>query len=231
MWKHAPRKSNRNTANTEDRARMLADDIFKHLYPTGKNTLPEMMREIWHKWLTIGIYTRSAAVDNIAGGAGTYSEVMPMFDALQIAKWFLAWAETDESDEAEITNLKLQKLLYYAQGHYLAKNGTRLFVDELQAWSHGPVVPLVYRYFKQFGSGPLKFAEDEEFSWADIDDHTTQFLIDIWDTYGGIAAWKLRNMTHGERPWADAFDRDQRNVVIATEALKRHFESLENGKG
>ncbi|MFD2419431.1 Panacea domain-containing protein [Amycolatopsis pigmentata] len=65
------------------------------------------------------------------------------YNASTVAKWFVAWAEAD--DEATLSNLKLQKLLYYAQGHYLALTGRPLFDDEIQAWSHGPVVPAVYR--------------------------------------------------------------------------------------
>ncbi len=43
-----------------------------------------------------------------------------MYDALTIAKWFVAFAEANEAD---CSNLKLQKLLYFAQGHYLAASG------------------------------------------------------------------------------------------------------------
>lgn len=46
------------------------------------------------------------------------------YSALTIAKWFVAWAEAEED---ELSNLKLQKLLYYAQGHYLACYGRPLF--------------------------------------------------------------------------------------------------------
>ena len=42
----------------------------------------------------------------------------PPYPALTIAKWFIAWAEAEDE---ELSNLKLQKLLYYAQGHYLAR--------------------------------------------------------------------------------------------------------------
>src|SRR5580693_2299753 len=73
----------------------------------------------------------------------------PPYPALTIAKWFIAWAEAEDE---ELSNLKLQKLLYYAQGHYLAESGRSLFTDQLQAWSHGPVVPQVYYEYKDNGN-------------------------------------------------------------------------------
>ncbi|MBF6211251.1 DUF4065 domain-containing protein [Nocardia puris] len=48
-------------------------------------------------------------------------------------------------------------------------------------------------------------AEDDPFDWDAIDPDTTRFLNKVWNTYGGIAAWKLRNMTHDEPPWQPHF--------------------------
>lgn len=61
--------------------------------------------------------------------------------ATTTAKWFVDWAN---AEDAELSNLKLQKLQYYAQGHHLAVYGQPLFADKIQAWSYGPVVPEVY---------------------------------------------------------------------------------------
>ena len=56
------------------------------------------------------------------------------YPAQTVAKWFIAWAEAEGE---ELSNLKLQKLLYYAQGHFLAERQGLLFSDQIQAWSHG----------------------------------------------------------------------------------------------
>lgn len=143
------------------------------------------------------------------------------YSALAIAKWFVAWGE--EEPEAALSNLKLQKLLYYAQGHHLARHGRPLFDDQVQAWSHGPVVPAVYHEFKRFGSGELGLDESDPFDWDDIDEDTTQFLIGIWEAYGSLAAWRLRNMTHGEAPWSEHFVDGQRSIEIPHEDMRRWF--------
>lgn len=48
----------------------------------------------------------------------------------------------------DLTNMKLNKLLYFAQGHYLQRYGKPLFDNAVEAWDHGPVVPEVYTAYK-----------------------------------------------------------------------------------
>ena len=68
-----------------------------------------------------------------------------------ITNYILSMSEEDVGDG--ISNLKLQKLLYYCQGTYLAIKGTPLFEHPIEAWEHGPVVPEVYHQYKEHGSG------------------------------------------------------------------------------
>ena len=147
------------------------------------------------------------------------------YRALDIAKWFIAWADDEDAD---LSNLKLQKLLYYAQGWHIALTGRQLFTEDLQAWSHGPVVPQVYRAFRDFGTADIRLAnigvaDSDEFSWDQIEPETGEFLVRVWNTYGGYGAWALRNMTHDEAPWRDHFHADERNVVIPSEDLAKYF--------
>ena len=75
-----------------------------------------------------------------------------MNNALDIAKWFLFYNNRvimTDSDADYISNLKLQKLLYYAQGSFLAIKDIPLFDDNLLAWVHGPVVNEVYQEYKK----------------------------------------------------------------------------------
>lgn len=91
----------------------------------------------------------------------------PPYPALTIAKWFVAWAGVNDAD---LSNLKLQKLLYYAQGYHLARLCQPLFLESLQAWAHGPVVESVYHRFKVFGSSDLSLAGEDNFEWGNVDD-------------------------------------------------------------
>lgn len=144
-----------------------------------------------------------------------------MRNALDIAHWLLAWAD---HIGAPISNLKMQKLLYYAQGHHLGSEGKPLFSDNLQAWAHGPVAPEVYHAFKTHGNEPINPDEylGDGFSWDDYRD-VEQHLMGVWDKYGHHEAWSLRERTHREAPWKDAFSTGERNVIISQDDLKAFF--------
>ena len=71
--------------------------------------------------------------------------------AENVAKWFLIRNATEEENGADgISNLKLQKLLYYAQGCTLALKNAPLFDDPIVAWQHGPVVESIYHKYKSY---------------------------------------------------------------------------------
>lgn len=147
-----------------------------------------------------------------------------LYDATDIAKWFVAWAE---DEEANLSNLKLQKLLYYTQGSSLGERGVPVFRDPIVAWSHGPVVVDVYHEYKHFGGQEVTLAEDADFSWDDYDSETEKLLIRVWNTYGAISAWKLRNMTHDEPPWQKHFtDVAFSSPEIPIEDLQDYFSSI-----
>jgi uncharacterized phage-associated protein len=150
------------------------------------------------------------------------SSVEAAYSAKLIAKWFLAWAASEEAGD-DLSNLKLQKLLYYAQGHHLGNLGVPLFREDLQAWSHGPVVPVVYREYRDAGSNPLALSETDSFEWTDVDENATDFLIEVWDRYGGLAPWRLRDMTHSEPPWQETWKQTEWAGVISLELLRSYF--------
>ena len=147
--------------------------------------------------------------------------------ARDISNWLLMWADQAEGEDAGVTNLKLQKLLYYAQGHHLALTAEPLFTDPIQAWAHGPVVPAEYHRLKTYGSGPISLdsAVPDDFDWdsfRDVEDH----LVKIWNTYAKYAAWALREKTHREAPWLEAFESGAHNVEISHTSMRTYFGSL-----
>jgi uncharacterized phage-associated protein len=142
-----------------------------------------------------------------------------MLSAQRIADYFLARVEEEEGEL--ISNLKLQKLLYYSQGFHLALYEDALFPEEIEAWNHGPVVPEIYHKYKAFGSNALPRPED--FDAARYNDEMTGFLEEVYSVYGQFSAWKLRQMTHEEAPWKEAFARNR--GVISHDSLKDFFKT------
>lgn len=146
---------------------------------------------------------------------------MAAHEARKIADWFLAWGE---QNEATMSNLKLQKLLYYAQGHYLGTHGSPLFDDDIEAWAHGPVVRSVYHHLKRYGNNAIDVDEvvGEDFDWDEFRD-VEDDLMRVWNAYGKYEAWALRNRTHREAPWKDTFENDAKYLVIPQDAMREYF--------
>lgn len=145
---------------------------------------------------------------------------MRTYTIQQIANYFLAKADADAGDL--ISNLKLQKLCYYAQGVGTATRGTPMFAEPIEAWLHGPVVPPLYRTYSNFKAEALPAPSNfdiEEFDPAD-----RLILDDVYDFYGQYSAWRLRQMTHDEPPWKDAYAEGNNNV-ISVDALVEYFSS------
>lgn len=142
--------------------------------------------------------------------------VRKTYTASQIAQFFLAITEADDND---LSNLKIQKLCYYAQGLVSAMRRAPLFSDRMEAWDHGPVIPSLYRDQKAHKSEPLPIPKD--FDFESIDKADRNALSDLYEYYGQFSAWRLRNMTHEEKPWADAYK--SANKVITFEALQEFF--------
>ena len=82
--------------------------------------------------------------------------------ASDVARWFLQrnFLQMETEGAEYISNLKLQKLLYYAQGVYVGITGIRLFEDALVAWEHGPVVIDVYHEYARYGAGGIEYDKE-----------------------------------------------------------------------
>jgi len=147
---------------------------------------------------------------------------MPLLSALDISSYFVYLAS--KLDENDLTNLKLQKLLYFAQGLYLAKTGKPLFKDSIIAWDLGPVVREVYDKFKVCGVFPitafdLKISKDPQGLPEDI----KSFVEEIWEDQGKYSANYLVSETHRSgTPWYEAYKKGA-NTVIEQESLKNYF--------
>lgn len=144
---------------------------------------------------------------------------MAKHTAREVAEYFLASVDPDTGDN--LTNMKLQKLVYYAQGFHLALfDGEPLFDDPIEAWEHGPVVPTLYRKYESHEAGAVP--PSESFDESRYDDETRGLLDEVWEVYGQFAAWKLRDMTREEPPWRET----PTNGVISTRAMQDYFQTL-----
>ena len=127
--------------------------------------------------------------------------IQTTFDCLDAACYFIIRAYED-GIEAEMTNMKVQKLLYYSQSLHLALYNQPLFEAEIQAWRYGPVCPPAYRFYSDFEARQLPVPSKK--SLLEIPSEQKEVLEEIWGYFGGYHAYRLSDMTHGEFPWRKA---------------------------
>ena len=148
-----------------------------------------------------------------------------MATVLQVAEYFLTHNKPLEN--GWITPLKLQKLVYFAQGHTLATLGRPLFDELIYAWENGPVCLSLYNRVKNFKAAPLDCifettAEEKKalkaarkpFSGEELD-----LLGNILACYGDYTAEALSRMSHETTPWQESFP----GRVITIKAMKGFF--------
>lgn len=119
-----------------------------------------------------------------------------------IADYFVALSNVTQS---LITNLKLQKLVYYAQAWHLAMKNEPLFDEDFEAWVHGPVIPSLYFQYKEFGWKPIMRDDLSEDSLQKISsefgEDLCKFMSELCEEYFGSSAYELEMLTHKEDPW------------------------------
>ena len=122
-----------------------------------------------------------------------------------------------------VTNLKLQKLLYYVQGWHLGIYNEPAFDEDFQAWVHGPVIPEVFQVYKRHSWNPI--VNDEQL--PELDARLQAHIDDTLDAYGGDSGWALEIRTHRESPWIDArgsLPQDvSSNQIITKESMHLFF--------
>ncbi|HDR4391979.1 Panacea domain-containing protein [Bacillus paranthracis] len=125
-----------------------------------------------------------------------------MPNVFDVSRYFLD--QSQPSTPQAITPLKLQKLVYYAQGWSLALLGDVIFDETIQAWRHGPVVPDLYQKFKNYGYLTIpreNFNNINEDNTPIFTKEQIGVLSLVWQTYGNYDGKFLEELTHRETPW------------------------------
>lgn len=152
-------------------------------------------------------------------------------NANDVARYLLVLA-FDDGDL--ISNLKMQKLVYFAYAHVLRETGYRLFPEPIQAWANGPVVWELYSQLKRYGRGPI----GEDFLAGDVESEfdrlnevfppeVIETLNGVYEAYIGKSAFELVTLTHNQLPWQEAREGlapgEHSTNVLSDEAIMRQF--------
>lgn len=112
--------------------------------------------------------------------------------------------------------MKLQKLMYFVHGYYLAVTDQPWLNEYFEAWEFGPVLPSIYHEFKEFGAEPISkgarahllVRKNSDFTFevpppaTEEDDTGKRILSFVMDRYGAKSAVYLSDLTHKiGSPW------------------------------
>lgn len=142
-----------------------------------------------------------------------------MITSLDVANYFLSL-----NDYEDLTNLKIQKMVYYAYGWHLALYDKPLFDAKFEAWEYGPVIPDLYQKLKKYKNRPVPIPQNFN---PNIVGNKTEFLDDIYIKYGRYSASKLCDLTHVKStPWDIVYNDSSNNCIINDQLLKVYFTEL-----
>lgn len=129
-----------------------------------------------------------------------------MTSAIAVAQAFLDLATREGRS---LTNMQLQKLVFFAHGvHLAAYDGSTLIDDPIRAWDFGPVIPPLYEKLRRFGRGKVDPVIAPELRVLDPDGTEFQAIRSVWEAYKGYDAWKLSKITHQPgTPWSKVWER------------------------
>lgn len=140
-----------------------------------------------------------------------------MYNASLIAKYIINYSN---SKGKSVSNLRLQKILYFVQAEFLVSKNECCFSDDIYAWDLGPVVPSVYREYKMFGSSSIP--SQKIVGIQPLDEDKT-IINEMVDECNKISTYELVQITHNQTPWKKAYEMPYNNGIISPESIKEYF--------
>lgn len=144
--------------------------------------------------------------------------------------------------QGNIDPMKLQKLLYFANGWWLALTGAPLINERPQVWRYGPVFRPIYQRFSRYGRNPITkpdaiFPLGQSTERLPSDQNEVVNLLDwIWAEYGWKSGPELSDETHrAGTPWRNIAERSgfqvPENTTIPLKEDWEYFSRLARDRG
>lgn len=148
---------------------------------------------------------------------------MPPYDPRAVANLLLDLAGHEEDCPLPISNLALQKLLYFAHGHFLIRTGKPLVQGAFEAWTFGPVHPAVYQAFKGEADRPIQTralarnvmtGATSPLALPDNAD-VRRTLRDVLRSYGHLTPGRLVDISHAKNgPWWTVVNKAKTSIAL-----------------
>lgn len=141
-----------------------------------------------------------------------------MAKALEVAKFFIEVVANNPLEDA-MTNLRLNKLLYFAQAASINTLGYFIIDEDFEAWKFGPVVPSIYEHYKEYGRHGII---NEAFDRHALSRKEQLYLLDVLRKYSDRSTASLVNESHKPHsPWEASYSKD--NKVISKRQIQSFF--------
>lgn len=135
-----------------------------------------------------------------------------------------------EDDNHLLSNLKLQKLLYFIQAWSYGKDQKPIFNGKFEAWIHGPVNTEIFRRFRDNKSMYSLMTigdviDSKIFDTVSRED--AEFIDYILENYAGFSGSELEQLSHLSEPWIEARGNlplyERCTTTISEESLKDYY--------
>lgn len=130
----------------------------------------------------------------------------------------------------DITNLAVQKLLYFSQVVSAALNSNLLFRDSCEAWRYGPVYPVIYRRLNKYTYDCINESEFSNEETMELGINDKEIVDAVINTFGLLSGIKLKELSHKTEPWIDArkgiSEIENSNEIITNKSIKEYAKTL-----
>lgn len=120
-----------------------------------------------------------------------------------------------------LTNLKMQKLLYFCHAMFaVSHKGDRLIEDtDFQAWRYGPVIPEIYYRFNLYGQNEIP--PDIEYGFDNLKNNEMEIINKVWETLRDKSAFDLVEISHATgSPWHNSYNEGTNNIINHNDIYK-----------
>jgi uncharacterized phage-associated protein len=146
-----------------------------------------------------------------------YERRVIMANVYDVAKYIINYTITEL--EKTISNLKLQKMLYYVQGYSIKELSYPAFDAVIENWPYGPVVPEVYFEYNEFRGGNIDAISNFDLDESELPRKLKRIIEKIAKKCSTMSAFTLVNKTHSEAPWSNT----KQNDIISNAIMSDYF--------
>lgn len=119
------------------------------------------------------------------------------------------------SEDKEVTQLQVQKLMYLIEALYCTVTGEiKLYDCNFNAWAYGPVAIPLYKKLKKYGSEGIELSQDDLEESSNVCERKRQIIDVIYESFKDKKPMELVQLTHDpEGPWSDVWIKNGKKVV------------------